>query len=371
MGFWHTGYFEFHDDGDERPEGWSIFAEPPQLPEFPCGICGQAFPSRRRLSEHKAQHVGLRPRMTVNGQECSRGRMVISSHTGTTAWKFFNVQNVSINNGEPINSELAKEKLSAFTQGVVSVTLIGDGIEQRVDFEFAIAKEEDLSGVDEATYRLTQTRSLTLNEIQDFNDATKAFGSATKYQAGIAHYLYGVLQREGSSDSHVANYRDKYNLAANYLREFNRPIAQVIHCLIAFHYNQLEEASRVPNSPRLTTITSKLLCLLDCRLPETLTLQDQRDSLDFVFSDTKTEQTIALCSAALRASPDNDIVSDIEQAIAGAEEFDKLKLRIVLAEYLFRIGEFAHGLEHAMALSHNDFAGRWANWYSNRVRGQQ
>ena len=372
MGFWQTGYYEFHDDDDdERPEGWSIFAEPPQLPEFPCDICGQTFPSENDLSEHVAQHLGLRPRMAVNGQECSRGRMVISSHTGTAAWKFFNVQNVSINNGEPINSELAKERLSAFTEGVVLVTLTGEHITKRVDFEFAIAQEKDLTGVDEAIYRLVQTKSLTLNGIQGFNDATKAFKSAAKYQAGIAHYLYGVLQLESSSGSHVVNYRDKYNLAVAHLKGFNRPIAQVIHCLIAFHYNQLEDAARIPNSPRLATTTSKLLCLLNCQLPETQPLQDQKDSLDSVFSDTKTEQTIALCLAALSANPGDHTVSDIEQAIADAEEYDKLKLRIVLAEYLFRIGEFTHGLEHAKALTHNTVAGRWANWYSNRVEGQQ
>jgi len=67
----------------------------------------------------------------------------------------------------------------------------------------------------------------------------------------------------------------------------------------------------------------------------------------------------------------DDIVAEIKEAISKVEEFDKLKLRIALAEYHFRQGQFADGLEHATTLRHNNIAGRWANWYSNRVEQQQ
>jgi hypothetical protein len=308
--------------------------------------------------------------MKLNGQECSRLRTVVSDHTRPSDWEFFDVHTVSVNDADPINPQAAKERLSAFNDEVVSVILTGDANNQSFDFQFVVAKEEHLAGVDDAIDRLARRGSLSLTTIQEFLNETKDLISARRYATGVAEYLYGVLAREGSPDSGIRDYRIKYDRSVDFLKEFDRPAANAICGLVEFHYNQLAEARRRTQSPRIAVISHALLCFLECKIPPLLPDRDRRGSHDYTLSDAETERTLTLCLSAL-SDTNNGVVTEIEGAISKAEEYDKLKLRIAVAEYHFRQGQFTDGLEHATTLRHNNIAARWANWYSNRVEQQQ
>ena len=64
MGFWHTGYFEFHElvglDGTFKP----------LPPSFPCVHCGQTYASLHELRNHRFEaHPLHRPVMFLQGRE--------------------------------------------------------------------------------------------------------------------------------------------------------------------------------------------------------------------------------------------------------------------------------------------------------------
>lgn len=359
---------EFHDGGWEPPDGWSAFNVPDdEGPEYICQICGLSFSSGEELSEHQRQHRSHLPRMFVNGKECPRIRMTISNQTPASCWEFVNVERVSINDREPVSPEQAKEELSALTAGVVNITLIGDGSSQHFDFQFAVAKEEDLKGVDDAVLRLAQIGSLSVAEIESFNSAVSSLHTARNYSAAIANYFYGALAREGSDDSRVPDYRVKYNQSVEILKEYNRPIAETICGLVEFHYNQFDQAAVRLQSPRLAVTSSALLQLLDCQSPHLVADQERRSSWDFVLSDTKTEQVLSLCLSALTINRSEETECEFRSAIAEADESDGMKLRVAFAEYCFSNGHHLAGLEQAQTLRHHGVAARWANYFSNRV----
>tara|TARA_Y100000590_G_C15535230_1_gene944760 strand:- start:71 stop:985 length:915 start_codon:yes stop_codon:yes gene_type:complete len=295
--------------------------------------------------------------------------MTISNQTPASCWEFINVEQVSINDREPVSPEQAKEKLSRLTTGVANITLLGGNSDQHFNFQFAVAKEEHLQGVDDAVLQLAQIGSLSVAEIENFNNATSSFHTASNYKAAIANYFYGALAREGSEDSRVSDYRAKYNQSVEVLKEYSRPIAETICGLVEFHYNDFEQAALRRESQRIAVTSSALLQLLDCRIPNLAANQGNKRSLDFVFSDAKTEQVLRLCLSALTINRAEETERKFEDAIAEADDLDRMKLRVAAAEYCFRNGRYSAGLEQAETSrhEHHKVVGRWANYFINRV----
>ena len=80
MGFWQTGYGEFHEEvGLERYEFGT------STPEYPCGACGEIFATADELVAHRLEHHPLHlPGLIVRGAEAGSRPVVITSKLEAT-----------------------------------------------------------------------------------------------------------------------------------------------------------------------------------------------------------------------------------------------------------------------------------------------
>ncbi len=65
---------------------------------------------------------------------------------------------------------------------------------------------------------------MTVSTIDGFIEDCRPFSTADLYYDGICHYLYGVLAKERSPDSSLPyeEYRDRFNRAADALRDYDK-----------------------------------------------------------------------------------------------------------------------------------------------------
>jgi hypothetical protein len=370
MGSWTTGYIEFHES-----TGWDDGPRPePVPPTYPCTQCGQVFLTPDDLSVHLFDgHVTTRPLLVLRGRECGRSRLSVISTTQPDDWSFRNFHHIRVNGCSASESD-AKSLLSSASVGVVSVVLQGERADQEFEFSFTIANESDLRGVDEGLHGLVQGRSLTINAIEAFLDRTASYTTARRYRDGIANYLYGVLAREGSRESgllrsrgELPGYTSRFDEAVSTLGEFDRPAAEAICGLVAFHYNQFDLALRKTRSPRVARAARRFAVLLSGGVPDPSNLATaERASLDYVLSDTETERVLAWCCIPLDGSAD-EAVSQIEAAITDHQPTDALKLHIIAAEHYLAAGDPKEGARHAAELRHSRLAEEWADSYRDRL----
>jgi hypothetical protein len=181
LGFWHTGYMEFHEPTGGG--GGGLFGPLP-LPTFPCAACGLIFQSERDLRVHSFHgHVMRRPILMFKGRECGRSRLIITSQIAPSDWVVHAAQSASIN-GTQMSVDAAIELLSVQRAGVVDVALANDGIVREFEFEFGVADEADLDGVDGALRHLIDGGELSRGAINDLIMRAGKFPTAVRYSSG-------------------------------------------------------------------------------------------------------------------------------------------------------------------------------------------
>lgn len=371
MGFWHTGYMEFHE-----PTGWGDEPRPQPLPPtYPCGQCGQVFATSDDLAVHLFDgHITTRPLLTLRGRECGRSRLSVISTTKPEDWSFRNFRRIRVN-GRSASEEEAKAVLSSAAVGVVSIVLEGERADEEFEFSFTIANESDLRGVDEGLHELVRGRSLTINSIEAFLSRADRFPTARRYRDGFANYFYGVLAREGSSESGLRRrnegdlpaYTARFDEAVAALGEYDRPPAEAVCGLVAFHYNQFDLALRKTRSPRVSRVSRRFAFLLAGNAPERQDLSTaDRTSLDYVLSDTETEKVLSWSSMPLDGTAEETVVQ-IEAAVNDQQPSDAVKLHIAAAEHYLASGRPEDGLSHVSALRHSTFADPWTASYRDRA----
>lgn len=370
MGFWHTGYMEFHEIADDydRPR------PTPKPPRYPCSRCSQVFDSQDDLAVHLFDgHVTSRPVLMLRGRECGRSRVAVISKTAPEDWQFLNSRAVRVND-KRCSERQARAALSSTPVGVVSVTLEGDATDQEFEFSFRIANSKDLADVDKRLSELIQGRSLTIHAIDAFITRTDRFETARYYRDGLANYFYGVLARERSSESGLVGssadvdaYKHRFDDAVERLGKFDRPTAEAICGLVAFHYNQFDLALRKTRSPRVARVARRFASLLSAT-PETSlpSIEIDKSSLDYVLSDTEIERIISWCAIPLDGCS-AQAVDDMERSLSDVETTDALKLRMIAAEHHLAAGEPERGLEHVRHLRHARALERWGAWYQARA----
>ena len=123
MGFWHTGYMDFHESSEEvrtKPE--------PRPPTFPCPACGLEFSSERDLRIHSfGGHPQHRPVLVYSGRECGRSRLTVTGTTTPSDWVLRDVGEAWINR-VPTSVKEAAQILSTQHSGIVDVTLANGGV---------------------------------------------------------------------------------------------------------------------------------------------------------------------------------------------------------------------------------------------------
>jgi hypothetical protein len=373
VGFWHTGYMEFHEPTGGSG-GWP--ASVPTPPAFPCPHCGLIF--SRELDQRAHQfdgHATKRPSLVFKGRECGRTRLMVTASSVPDDWRASDVEAISVNGRFMAFAEVASF-LSAARHGVHALTVQNGPMQRTFELDFCLADEADLQLVDQALQKLISNRELSLQSIDTFILRAGRGGTARRYREGLANYLYGVLHREGAQDhtelpdgSETPTYEQRYNSAVSILRSFDRPPAEAICGLVAFHYNQFMLALRKTNSHRVSEVAARFHSMMQGSPFVTASLIDRtHDSFDEALSDSVNEELLEVCAMPIDGSS-LGALNRLLPAINVLRPTDQFKVRLVAAEALLAAGDAVGARRHSEALRHS---GPATDWYARfRARMQE
>ena len=362
MGFWHTGYLDMRDLGPPGVTvGLSRPRRPPPPPTYPCPRCGEVFDTPRGLEEHSfAGHHQPRPVLLYRGLECGSSAVEIYDLTGSQDWATVQADRAWID-GQEIGAEDLPQHLAVQRHRRVTVELLAGSVRAEFDLIFRIADPDELDQVDEHLEALAAGQRLDMRAIEDFVRHCAELGTAERYVDAYAHYFYGVLARERSPESDLPRsaYRDKYELAASVLGQFDRVAARTVTALVAFHFNQFARAlARGSDSPRLRFAVERLQRFITgtghVEAPEC----DDR-GFEAVFADAETERLLRWVTQPFTEAA-REQMEEAAAYVQGCEALDQLKLRLVLAEYYVRLGEPEMARNHVGQLLHQDLTEEWA-----------
>lgn len=240
MGFWHTGYEEFHE-----PTGlgeWVYTAPPPV--RYVCAHCLKQFAQMDDLRHHRFNEHPLRqPALLLRGRDVGTLPLVVLTPLEPDDVVIEDATRCLVN-GRMLKPNEVGTHLASMTREVVDMELTNGEVSTRCVLDFRLAEEAHLAGVEAAFLRLARERVLNINAISGFIEDCRSFDSAMPYYDGICHYLYGVMAKEQAPDSGLkpGQYTERYMRASEGLKGFNRPLAQSVQALVAFHFNQFDEA---------------------------------------------------------------------------------------------------------------------------------
>lgn len=369
MGFWHTGYMEFHEAEDTDDHFVTRTAT------FDCDTCGATLATKRDLNVHLFEgHATVRPLLIYRGRECGRSRLTITTATHPEDWVIQSADQIVLNSVPTTESE-ATQRLSSAQNGVFEVVLLKAGIRQEFAFEFALANDDDLAGIDAEVYDLIQNEELSLTSIDHFITRSREFKSAIKYLDGIANYLYGVYAIEKSQKSQVLcngpeDYRTKFDRSVDSLKHFDRGPAEAVCGLVAFHYNDFRLAMKKTRSRRIAEVSLRLESILRNAPWDTSDLTESPDSsLDHALSDSLIEMVVAWCGMPLDGSAVQR-ADDLIDNIGAQRTADTFKLHLIAAEHLLATGDASAALRQADRIRDSRGTETWYRSLRARAQGE-
>lgn len=371
MGFWHTGYAEFHE-----PTGLEDYVyRPPPPVRYVCEHCAAHFGELDELRRHRFERHPLRqPALLL------RGRAVGAlPRTVLTAVRPADVvvedATRCVVNGRAVEPATLGEVLALMKREFVKIELANGEATTRCVLDFRIAEESHLVGIEAAFLRMARDRVLTIDAVARFIQDCRGFASAMPYCDGVCHYLYGVMAKEHSPDSGLrqGQYTEKYLRASDELAGFERPLARSIRALIAFHFNQFDEAETLAPEGALRHAAGAFAALLQ-GLPwhfDAAFSPAPGSAVEDVLTDQDTLQVLADASHGLvelkrRA---DDLVAHLRRAAPGG--YDRMKHVLLAGEALAaREDAASHAaarkLARELAPQHDTSA--WAEAMLNRLQ---
>lgn len=241
MGFWHTGYAEFHE-----PTGLGeyVYTPPPPV-RYACEHCAQSFLDLEALRKHRfEQHPVRQPALLLRGKPLGALPQLLMTPLGLSD-VLVEDTTACLLNGKPLPPTRLGQALAAMRREFAEVELSNQGATTRCLLDFQVADDAHLAGVEAAFLRLARDRVLNIQAISRFNDDCRAFASAMPYCDGISHYLYGVMAKERSPDTGLKHeeYIQRFLRSSDELSGFDRPLARSVRSLVAFHFNQFDDAN--------------------------------------------------------------------------------------------------------------------------------
>lgn len=262
---------------------------------------------------------------------CGKIGRLVQRVTEPTDWVVARCVWASINGSRVSPDELGKRLSEA--RGLVEVQVSNERASRTHQFDFAIASEHDLHGVDSALGALIEGGDITPNSISAFYERALHFDTAKNYAGGISEYLYWLANRRARADhSAAARHREKLNRAAHLLSDVDRPAALAITSLISFHFNHFAEAANRALSSRLRAVAARLDRMLAA---ETGATDSERITgrlvhLEQLLMDELTASLVELCSQPLDSSS-GEIVASFDYG--ATETYDRTKALLFFAEH--------------------------------------
>ena len=340
MGFWHTGYLEFH-----QPTGFGDWSGPDLTMRFDCERCSASFESLDALRKHRFEAHPLRqPRAFFQGLELGAQTVKIRSAFQSQDFEFALADEARVN-GRAMPLERVASHLASLRDEFVNLDLTGTGVTVSYKVDIRIALDEDLEAVEAALLRMAGSRQLTVETIEILIRDCAAFKTAEDYVQGLTRYLYGVLAKERapSTSLHFDEYLRYFNEAEQTLAGFDRPVARLIRALVAFHFNRFADARRLAPTKRLGAAAVAFESLLAGKTfaarsfgPPFSTRADS--AIEALLADIQSETILAWVASGLdgMAEASGNLEAALEHPWA---EYDKLKVRLMLAESCLAAGK--------------------------------
>ena len=326
MAHWSSGYADFHEELYAPPPS------PPPPPRLPCSDCGAEFGSLDALREHIfAEHPVARPVLLYRGRVCGDSRILVQRHTEPADWVVTHCTWAEVDGGRIALDELGDRLSRAL--GIVEVEVGNDRASRIHEFDFAIASEHDLHGVDSALGALIADGDITSSSISAFYERTMQFDTARNYAGGISEYLYWLAYRRTPAvHSQAARHHEKLNRAAHLLVDVNRPAALAITSLISFHFNHFGEAANRALSSRLRAVAARLDRMLAAATgpADFERITGRLVHLEQLLMDELTASLVELCSQPLDVSSRETVASFDYR---GLETYDRLKALLLITEH--------------------------------------
>lgn len=364
MGFWARDRMD--QLGVPEYSGADLVVEATTVP---CGECGLVFESYAELAVHRfGGHFSRRPVILAGGRELGASRLIVTRATAPEDWIFHSTERIEIN-GRRLSARQAAGHLAKQSSGVFDITAFGNGEQRLAQVEFALPTEADLDGVDAALHHLIAGHELSRRSIIGFVERGRPYDTARRYLDGLASYLFGVLARDDVADAGMKHrgsleaYSARYDSAVTELKKYDRPAAEAICGLVAFHYNHFSLAMRRTRSPLVSAVALRISEILRVHAPTqpgTFEL-DGASALDLALSDSATERVLLASAASLHA-PWEPAVAEIFDHMAMEQPYDQLKLRVLAAEHALGFGRREEARELAEPLRHERIT---ENWYMN------
>ncbi len=370
MGFWHTGYIEFHQPtglGDE------LHFQPTRI-RYSCEHCANDFAELEALRRHRfEQHPLRQPVLIVRGRPVGEQAMQVVTALQASEVAVEDATRCTLA-GRSVPPALLGEILATMRREFVVLEIANAGVAVQRRLDFQIADDVDLAGVDAAFERMANGQALNLEAVSRFTSECRKFASAKPYWDGISHYLYGVMAKERSPDSGLRHdqYGERYLRAAEALAGFQRPLARSIRALVAFHFNQFADAEGLASEGALRHTAGAFATLLQ-GLPSHLT-EAYSPGAGGAVEDLLTDQeTLQIVDDASRGLPHlrahaAELLAQSKRMSTG---YDRLKCQLLAGEALAVTEDAASHAEArklARELVGQAGAGHWAEALLKRMK---
>ena len=368
MGFWQTGYYEFHE-----PVGLESIIAFSRPVKYTCKICRAEFDSRDDLRAHRFdRHPLHRPALIIHGREVGSTLLRITEALDAADIEILSETEKARLNGITVTSiDRVRETLSGHRNEVVTVELSSQGVWASYRLLFDIASESDLAGVDDSFVEMVRGRRLDNRAIGAFIVSSFRKTTARTYCDGICEYLFGILAKERSADSSLPyeKYREKFSRAADILKDYRQPLGRMIGAIVAFHFNQFGEAHQLGGSCRIGGVGRRFREWI-----EGTPANQQREApeaagsaYDDMLTDRETERVIRVCTTELEAVGPHllEITALLDKDIP---EVDRAKLWILASESCWMRNDHAGAVKYARYLLNNPSFGAWAERSTERVK---
>lgn len=362
MGFWHTGYIEFH----ELTGLGEHSAERPQPVRYACEHCALDFAELEMLRRHRFEVHPLRqPVLLLRGRPVGELPVILMTPMQAVDVLVEGAMRCRLN-GAVVEPASVGAQLATMRREYVELELANDGLVLHRILDFRVAEEAHLTGVEEAFARMAQDRALDIDAVSRFSKECRSFASAMQYCDGICHFLYGVMAKERSPDSGLRpdQYSERYLRAIDMLASFERPLARSVRALVAFHFNHFHDAERLASAGTLKQAAGAFAALLQgmpWRFDGTVSIETS-SAVEDLLTDQDTLQILGDTSRGLLhlKAHAEDLLFQVKRMGTG---YDRLKRQLLAGEALAACNDDASRTQArklARELVGQDAAGLWA-----------
>lgn len=167
MGFWHTGYIEFHEYS-----GLGDYSYEPLPPQYTCKQCGKTYSTIDGLRKHRFEsHPLQRPTLYLKGRELGSHPIRITSALKTDDVYVERCERAVLN-GVEVSVSALPERLAQVSSDVCRLSLSSGTVTSEFTLDFCLATEHDLRGIEEEFQRVVHRRRLDVVAIESFIEST-------------------------------------------------------------------------------------------------------------------------------------------------------------------------------------------------------